>query len=112
MIKEAENLLNSFFGDVEKFDFNDSERTGSKIPLYLSKNRILKPSKNDYIMVRKWIRTITDNTMAKYGQGNSFVVYNALLMVLAVMELCIDDAKMEDWQADPILQFLNLKNND
>lgn len=101
-------LLDNFFqGDLEKFDFNQCVRTGGQQPLYFSEERILNPSKTDYIAVKKFIRSIIDNTLAKYGEGSSFVVYNALLMVLAAMELCIDDAKMEEWEADPALQLLN-----
>lgn len=107
-IAKAKILLDNFFQNkLEKFDFNQCFRTGCDKPKYFSETEILKPSKEDYIMVRKFIRTIADNTLAKYGEGSSFVVYNALLMVLAAMELCIDDAKMEEWQADPALQFLN-----
>lgn len=106
---EAKNLLNSFFQDgVEKYDFNEAERTGAS-PFFLQESRILKPSKKDYLLIRKWLHRIKESSVAQYGEGKQFFLYNALLIVLAAMELCVDDSRMESWEADPFLQFLNKK---
>jgi hypothetical protein len=100
-------MLDGFFGNVETFDFNRSKETEAANPFFFSEARILQPSKKDYIFAKKWIRQLSDDTLAKYGEGRSFTTYNALLVIIAAMELCIDDVKMEEWQSDPVLQFLN-----
>jgi len=111
--KKAKSLLDNFFGldQFEKYDFNEAERTKAPMPRYFKLKDILNPSPSTYILFRKWIRVITEGTLAKYGEGSSFKLYNSLLMVLAALELNITDSKIEVWEGKyPILAMLNDTN--
>lgn len=107
--EEATILLESFFGKeeddggLEKYDFNDSLRSKGT-PFFASKKRILNPSKNDYIFWRKWRRALSD---AGLHHEPNFIKWNVIQIVIMAMELVIDPVKMEEWEGEPILQYLN-----
>lgn len=106
--ERAIHLLKSYFGDVEKYDFNDSQRTGAKNSFFLTVKDIIYPSIGLYITIRKWIKIMSDSTDVYGDNEGSSLRYNSLLTVWAAMELCISDKKMEEWEGrSPILTILN-----
>lgn len=105
----AEKILLDYFGkNFKAFNINETskgESVGSDNFLtdyFLTKEEILNPEKDSYIVIKKILCILKDNRPDLIGGTK----YNDLLMVLAAMTDCITVSQMEEWEADPRLTLL------
>lgn len=101
----AEAMVLPYLDENGQYDINsffDSEKKSQK-PFFLTKEQILNPEFDNYVILREMLYSIKQNRPDQIGG----IKYNTLLMILAAMTDCVTASEMEAWESSPKLQFLN-----
>lgn len=97
----AEQLFHFYFGkDATEYDLNCELNYDPEKSLIFTKEQILSPDINDFILINKFLyryKEARPDVVCGGGNEKSFARYNSILMIMAIMSDCIAPSQLDEW---------------